>query len=144
MPFPDRTPTIATILAQGGAPVDTQDFARHVLNLLGSAGVNVTINDISAGNYEPVAASDTDEVLGASGAAGDYLSGLLIVPATTSPGAVSVKDGGGAAISLFTGGASSVSNLVPFFVPLGAKSAVGAWSVTTGANVSVVAVGNFS
>lgn len=142
--FPTRTPTIATILNQEPAPVDVQDFCRHVLNLLGSAGVNVAINDISAGEYETVAASQSAQELGATGNTGDYLAGLLVVPATTSPGAVSIKDGGGSAITVFTGGASSVSNLVPFFIPLGIKSAAGEWRVTTGANVSVIAVGNFS
>src|SRR5688572_736482 len=50
---------------------------------------------------ETVAASQTDQVLGATGGAGDYLTGLLIVPATTSPGAVSIKDGGGSAVTVF-------------------------------------------
>ena len=94
--------------------------------------------------YETVAASATDQALGATGATGDYLQGLLVVPATTSPGTVSIKDGAGSAITIFTGGASSVSNLVPFFVPLGIKSTGGAWSVTTGTNVSVIASGNFA
>lgn len=91
-----------------------------------------------------VAASKTDELISATGAAGDYLEGLLIIPATTSPGAVSIKDGVGSAITVFTGGASSVSSLVPFSIPLGFKSASGAWNVTTGANVSVIAVGDFT
>src|SRR5215217_2406319 len=72
----------------------------------------VSLTDISAGEYETVAASATDQALGATGATGDYLSGVLVVPATTSPGAVSIKDGAGSAITVFTGGASSVSNLV--------------------------------
>src|SRR5215203_3447910 len=104
----------------------------------------VSLTDISAGEYETVAASATDQALGATGASGDYLSGVLIVPATTSPGAVSIKDGAGSAITVFTGGASSVSNLVPFFVPLGIKSGAGAWKVTTGTNVSAIGVGNFT
>lgn len=94
--------------------------------------------------YETVAASQTDQALGATGATGDYLHGLLVVPATTSPGAISIKDGAGSAITLFTGGATSVSNLVPFFIPLDLKSLAGAWKVTTGAAVSVVAIGNFT
>lgn len=94
--------------------------------------------------YETVAASQTDQALGTTGATGDFLAGVLIVPATTSPGAVSVKDGAGSAITIFAGGASSVSNLVPFFVPVGARSAGGAWSVTTGTNVSAIGVGDFS
>jgi hypothetical protein len=92
--------------------------------------------------YETVAASQ-DQTLGATGATGDYLSGVLIVPATTSPGSVTIEDDT-TAITIFTGGTDSVSNLVPFFVPLGMKSASGAWSVQTGANVSAIAVGNFT
>jgi hypothetical protein len=94
--------------------------------------------------YETVAASQTDQVLGATGAVSDRLSHLLIVPATTSPGAVSIKDGAGSAITIFTGGASSVTNLVPFVVPLGLKSLAGPWKVTTGANVSAIGVGDFT
>ena len=37
-------------------------------------------------DYETVAASQTAQALGATGAKGDFLSGVLVVPATTSPG----------------------------------------------------------
>src|SRR4051812_46941121 len=94
--------------------------------------------------YETVAASQTDQALGPTGATGDYLAHVLIVPATTSPGAVSIKDGGGSAVTIFTGGATSVSNLVPFSVALGIKSTAGAWKVTTGVAVSAIGVGNFT
>lgn len=95
--------------------------------------------------YETVAASASDQVLGAGGAAGDILRGLLIVPATTSPGAVSIKDGAGSAITVFTGGATSVADLKPFWIDLGdLKSVAGAWKVTTGANVSAIAAGSFT
>ena len=105
---------------------------------------NDILTDIGAGEYETVAASQTDQALGATGATGDFLNLLLIVPATTSPGAVSIKDGAGSAITVFTGGTDSVSNLVPFTVSLGLLSGAGAWQVTTGANVSVLASGNFT
>lgn len=98
----------------------------------------------SQAEYETVAASQTDQVLGATGGIGDYLGGLLITPATTSPGAVSIKDGAGTSIVIFTGGATSVSNLVPFFVPLGIKATGAGWKVTTGANVSAIGVGDFT
>jgi hypothetical protein len=94
--------------------------------------------------YETVAASQTDQVIGPTGATGDYLAGVLIVPATTSPGAVSIKDGAGSAITIFTGGATSVSNLVPFYVPLGIKTVSGAVKITTGSSVSAIAVGAFT
>lgn len=100
--------------------------------------------DLNAGDYETVAASQTDQALGATGAAGDWLAGILIVPATTSPGAVSIKDGSGSAITIFTGGGISVADLTPIFVPLGMRSASGAWKVTTGAAVSAIGVGNFT
>jgi hypothetical protein len=89
--------------------------------------------------YETVAASATDQVLGGSGRQGDYLDGLLVVPATTAAGAVSIKDGSGSAITVFTG--ATVTALTTL---IGANSAAGAWKVTTVANVSVVAVGRFT
>jgi hypothetical protein len=109
----------------------------------GSGTSNVNITGIDLGEYETVAASQTAQTLGTSGAAGDYIAGLLVIPATTSPGNVLLLDNA-TSITVFTGGSSSVSNLVPFFIPLGIKSVNGAWKVTTGANVSVIASGNFS
>jgi len=76
------------------------------------------------------------------GNAGDYLSGLLIVPATTGPGTVSIQDGSGSAINVFVSG--TLPSTASFFVPIMACSVNGAWSVTTGANVSVIATGQFS
>lgn len=96
-----------------------------------------------AGDYEAVAASQEAQALGAAGAVGDYLAGLLVIPATTSPGSIAILDNA-ISMTVFTGGANSVSNLVPFFIPLGVNSVSGAWKVTTGANVSVIACGNFS
>lgn len=91
--------------------------------------------------YATVAASQTAQALGGNGA--DYLVGVLVVPATTSPGTVAVLDGA-TSITVFTGGTDSVSNLVPFMIPLGIKSVGQGWSVTTGANVSCIAVGTFA
>lgn len=106
--------------------------------------INTRLNNALIGEYETVAASQTDQALGATGGTGDYLAAILIVPATTSPGAVSIKDGAGSAITIFTGGTDSVSNLVPFTIPLGITSAAGAWQVTTGTNVSCIGIGNFT
>lgn len=101
-------------------------------------------NDVSiqAAGYETVAAGVTGQVLGGTGAKGDYISHLLVIPATTSPGVVTLIDGA-TSLALFPGGATSVTSLIPFTIPLGANSANGPWSVTTGANVSVVAFGRF-
>lgn len=134
--------TNATSLAQIGS---TTVAANNGAPTAGTQ--RVTIADINVGDYETVAASATDQILGPTGAAGDYLAGLLIVPATTSPGAVSIKDGNGSGITVFTGGASSVVALVPFFVPLGIvaiNATTPGWKVTTGTNVSAIGVGNFT
>lgn len=95
------------------------------------------------GNYETVAASQTAQVLGTTGAAGDYISHILVVPATTSPGSIALLDNA-TSITVFTGGTDSVSNLVPFAIPLNMASVSGAWKVTTGTNVSCIAVGAFT
>lgn len=102
----------------------------------------VTVVAVDFSDYETVAASQTGQVLGATGATGDYIAGVLVIPASTSPGNVLLLDNA-TSITIFTGGASSVSNLVPFFIPLGMKSVSGAWKLTTGASVSCIGVGKF-
>lgn len=96
-----------------------------------------------ASQYETVAASQTDQVLGATGAAGDLLERLIIIPATTSPGEVSIEDGA-TNIIVFAGGASSVADLKPIVLDIGIRSTSGGWEITTGANVSAIGVGRFT
>jgi hypothetical protein len=93
--------------------------------------------------YETIAASQTAQVLGATGAVEDYLSHLIIVPASTSPGAVTLIDNA-TSITIFAGGAGSITSLVPIVVPVQLASRSGAWKITTGASVSVIAAGNFT
>lgn len=108
------------------------------------AGLLTVLSDA----YETVAASQTAQILGATGAVGDFLSGVLIVPGTTAAGAVSIVDGNGSAISIFAGGGTTaLTTLIPFFVPIGAKcvnATTPGWKVTTGANVTAIGVGNFT
>jgi len=118
-----------------GKPTTLTDKTNGYDAVIDASGLHVVIDSGAGGSgsdYETVAASQTDQTLGATGAIGDYLQGLLIIPATTSPGAVSIKDGAGSAITLFTGGATSVSNLVPFLAFVGAKCTGAGWKVTTG------------
>lgn len=105
------------------------------------------VNCLMGPDYETVAASQTDQILGSTGAVGDWLDGILIVPATLSPGAVSIKDGDGSSITIFTGGGASIMTLHSFYAPFGAvcvNTATPGWKVTTGANVSVICVGSFT
>jgi len=91
--------------------------------------------------YKTVAASQTDQFLGATGATGDYLSHIVIQPATTGAGTVTVKDG---TTVIFTFTTGTLSDLSPKTVPFGAFSVNGAWKVTTGANVAVIGFGDFT
>jgi len=100
-------------------------------------------------NYNTIAASQSAQNMskvqaGATGALGDFLSHLVVIPASTSPGNVQIKDGSDSAITVFAGGALSVATLHPFTISLGLRSKTGAWQVTTGSNVSVVAAGVFT
>jgi len=100
---------------------------------------------VASDDYELIAASQTDQILGPGTAAtkqGDVLEMLIITPETTGPGLVAIQDGDATAINVYTGGTVS-AELQPIVIKLGAKSRVGSWSVTTGANVHVVAVGKF-
>lgn len=101
-------------------------------------------------DYVTVAASQTNAALGARGGTGqigDVLDQILVVPASTSPGAITIADGAGSAITVFAGGASSLATLIPFPIPIGARAigtGGGGWTITTGASLSVIAIGNFS
>jgi hypothetical protein len=129
--------------------------AKAQANTLNSPGAisqttQGTTNGVTNGanNTNTIAASATAQILsatsgGTTGATGDYLTFCEIMPATTSPGAVTISDNA-TTIYSFAGGASSVSNLVSWPVPFGAPSKSGGWKVTTGTNVSVFCVGKFS
>lgn len=93
-------------------------------------------------DYETVAASQTDQVLGATGAAGDFLHRIVIVVATAATAATSIKDGAGSAISLIPN--SPGGGVGVYDIELNMVSASGAWSVTTGAGASAICIGRFT
>ena len=142
----------ATDTASSGLNGRLQRIAQRITSLIAliptaltSLGnFKVSLQEVNANaEYETVAASQSAQVLGATGAIGDYIAGILVVPATTSPGNVLLLDNA-TSITVFTGGASSVSNLVPFYIPLNMISVSGAWKITTGSNVSCIGIGNFT
>lgn len=99
----------------------------------------------SPGDYKHIAASSNLSVgaLG-TGAVGDHLAKVTIMPATTSPGSVTIKDGALGNITLFPGGATSVASLAPITSEVAMTSANGGLAIATGANVSVLASGKFT
>lgn len=90
--------------------------------------------------YEAVAASQTDQVMGATGAAGDYLSHVVVTVATSATGTCSIKDGSGSAIPL----TAANTPIGVYTIPIKCKSMSGAWKVTTGAGATAVGVGEFT
>lgn len=90
-------------------------------------------------DYEDVAASQTDQVLGPVGAAGDVLDTLIVTVTTAATSTVSIKDGSGSAIVI----TAANTPIGVYSVPIGARSRSGAWKVTTGAGASALAVGSF-
>lgn len=90
-------------------------------------------------DYEAVAASQTDQVLGPTGGAGDILEFVVVSVATSATGTVAVDDGGGTDIPI----TAANTPIGVYTVHLGARSVTGAWRVTTGAGATVLAVGRF-
>lgn len=96
---------------------------------------------------QALAASQSATVMGVTGAYNDYLHQILVIPATTSPGAITITDGNGSARTVFTGGATSVADLKPFVIPIAARAVnktTPGWKISTGANVSILAIGRFT
>ena len=94
----------------------------------------IVVQEAPSWVYIPASFTDT-----AGGNANDLLDCLLVIPATTSPGAVSIEDGAGTNYTLFAGGATSVSTLIPFPIDMRNIAAGTGWEITTGANVAVIA-----
>jgi hypothetical protein len=107
------------------------------------AGVRNPMMTVNA-MYETVAASQTAQVMGTAGATGDFISGILIIPAVAAAGVVTLLDGA-TSIPIYVGGAvTALSNLMPVYVPLNLFSVSGPWKITTGASVSCIVSGSFS
>jgi hypothetical protein len=91
--------------------------------------------------YETVAASQTAQPLGTTGATGDYLHRLIISVVTVASAGVTLIDNA-TSIVILTGAATIVPGV--YSVEINAASASGAWKITTGAGATVIAVGIFS
>ena len=89
--------------------------------------------------YETVAASATAQVLGGTGAIGDYVHRLIVTVGTALTGTVTLLDGS-TSIALVPASGS----VGTFSIELNMVSVSGAWKVTTGAGATVIGVGIFS
>ena len=89
--------------------------------------------------YETVAASQTAQVLGGSGAVGDYLHRIVVTVTTTGTSTLSVLDNSTTVLTMAANTPVGVYSL-----EINAASASGPWKITTGAGVTVMAVGFFT
>jgi len=107
------------------------------------------VSNVGVGQYCTVATGQTTALLGSAnnatgGAKGDFMGFVTVTPTSTSPGAVAIKDGSNTAVTMFAGGATSLSNLTPFTFYVNAFSLQGAWQITTGTLLSVLVQGAFT
>lgn len=121
-------------------------MTHGVATLAGQEAILAALTAPEAPDYAVVPAEAEAAPMGGDGGgiAGDRLASLLIIPATLSPGAVSLQDGAGDPFTVFAGGADSLTTLEPRPVPLGLASNAGGWKVTTGEDVSVLVRGAFT
>ena len=91
--------------------------------------------------YEHVPVSQTAQVLGGTGATGDYLHRLICTVSTAATGNVIILDG---AFSHTILPASPGTGINSYNIEVNAISRSGPWRITTGAGVEVLAVGIFS
>ena len=89
--------------------------------------------------YETVAASQTAQVLGGSGAVGDYLHRIVVTVTATGTSTLSVLDNSTTVLTMAANTPVGVYSL-----EINAASASGPWKITTGAGVTVMAVGFFT
>jgi len=89
--------------------------------------------------YEAVAASQTNQVLGPTGATQDYLHRIVVAVATAATSTVSVIDGSTTILAI-----PANTPIGVYSIEINACSATGAWKITTGAGATVLAVGIFS
>lgn len=147
---------VAAVSITTGAYAVTQVFpfsgiiadavAAYIMGPNGTAAASVTnpvpvsVQGVGA-EYETVAASQTAQVLGATGAAGDYLDHCTILVATAATAATSIIDN---ATTLYAFANSPGGGIGSYDIPVRARSTSGAWKITTGAGASVVCTGDFT
>lgn len=126
-----------------GETVDVTTGSAHV-KIADEVGMDQAANaklvETSAYEYEDVAAGVSAQVMGATGAAGDLLQRLICVVSTALTSNVAITDGTGSAFTIL----QTSTAIGTYILEVGARSTTGGWKVTTGAGVTVRAVGRFT
>lgn len=92
--------------------------------------------------FEHVGASASNQVLGGTGAKGDYLHRLVISVSTAATSLVQITDGSTSAHTVMPN--SVGGGIGCYSIELNMASQDGPWKITTGAGVEVEAVGIFT
>jgi hypothetical protein len=88
--------------------------------------------------YETVAVGQTDQVIGSTGGVNDFLARIIVAVSTSATSTVTVKDGSTTILSI-----PANTPIGIYSIEIGVRSKEGAFSITTGAGASVLAVGDF-
>lgn len=96
--------------------------------------------EVGGNSYEHVATSQTDQVCGAVGGAGDFLARVVVTVFTSATGTCAIQDGNDTAHTIVPAN----TPIGVYVVELGIRSVIGAWSITTGAGAEAIAIGDFT
>jgi len=125
-------------------PIKSTENALHIVDQTNAAWMSPLgpLEVIEgADEYEAVGTSASDQALGGTGAAGDYLSKLIVQVGTAGAnGVASIKDGAGSSIPIVP----STTPIGVYVIHLGIRSVSGAWKVTTGSAATALAIGKFT
>ena len=110
------------------------DSTGQAVQLFKQDGAGDMYPDQAANDYEVVLASQTTQVLGVTGAVGDFLARIIV---TTNTGAFTIFDGV-VAVGIFAASTPLGSH------EIGLKSVSGTWNITTAAATSITGVGQFT
>lgn len=94
-------------------------------------------------SYEAVAASQTAQIMGATGKLGDLLEGVIITVATAATGTCAIADGNGSDMPL----TAANTPIGVYYVPVRARcrnATTPGWKITTGAGCTAIGVGRFT
>ena len=127
-------------------PIYSSDNALHTYDMSGFVDYANGCAVIEEQNDMDYVAASTTRTLGGTGAVGDYLRHLLIIPTNTSPDQVTIADGNGTARVVLPATAV-LDDFKPIYVPIFATAkavTTPGWIVVTGANATVLAFGRFT
>lgn len=96
------------------------------------------------GYYVSFAVSTFGLVQSSAGTSTDFLDFIQVFPATSTCGGITVSDSTTGVFTYTGGTVVSLPDLRPFTINVGAFSRVGPWRISTGGNITCVAVGKFS